>query len=142
MKKFIIIFTLLLLFGCSPKREDFYNLKVGESLFVVGFDDYIEDNNYINDYSFFEDEKGNKTLDYIELYIDDTNGEDVYIDDYKLEENIIDNCSNLNGELVNNNGNACVLHRTVKNKENVIIMYIDILDDDTKKLDRLEVIYK
>ena len=142
MKKFIIIFTLLLLFGCSPKREDFYNLKVGESLFVVGFDDYIEDNNYINDYSFFEDEKGNKTLDYIELYIDDTNGEDVYIDDYKLEENIIDTCSNLNGELVNNNGNACVLHKAIKNKENVIIMYIDILDDDTKKLDRLEVIYK
>ena len=141
MKKFIIIFTLLLLFGCSPKREDFYNLKVGESLFVVGFDDYIEDNNFINDYSFFEDEKGNKKLNYIEMYIDDTNGEAIFIDDYKLKESISNTCSDLNGDLVEKNGHACVLHKAIKNNENIITISGDILDDNLDKIDRITIKY-
>lgn len=141
MKKLIILLLLLMLIGCSPKKEDFYNLKIGDYTFVVGYDEEIQENEFINDYSFYEDEKGNKSLNYIEIYLDDVNS-DIYIDEYKLDKGLKDSCLDLNGELIDDNSISCVLHKEIKDKDNVVVISNDILEDNINEIKRIEVSYK
>lgn len=144
MKKIIsCLLILLLIFGCKAKKEDFYNLTFENTTIAVGYDntDVINDNLHINDFDYYVDKKENEILNYIEIYVNDLDNKDIYIDDYKLGESITSTCSDLNGELVSNNGNACVLHKKVKDKENIAIFYGDILNDNIDLIDRIEISY-
>lgn len=145
MRKTISLFILLLLIsGCAAKPKHFYNLKIGEDVIVVGYDDssVLKNKDYINSYTTYLDKKELEHLESLEIYIDDLSSSIIMINDVILSDSIETNCTNLKGELVNNNGKACVLKKTVKKKNNYIILTGDILDDNIDKLDRIQVFYK
>lgn len=145
MRKTISLFILLLLIsGCAAKPKHFYNLKIGEDVIVVGYDDssVLVNKDYINSYTTYLDKKELEHLESLEIYIDDLSSSIIMINDVILSDSIETNCTNLKGELVNNNGKACVLKKTVKKKNNYIILTGDILDDNIDKLDRIQVFYK
>lgn len=143
MKKILLIcLVLLLLSACSPKREEFYNLTIDGTTVVIGYDNKeVIDNLSINDFETYTDSKENEILDYVEVYVRDLSNNKVVIDDYEIT-SIKNTCNDLNGEIVTNNGSACVLHKTIKDKENVVILYGDILSDNTDLVNRIEVSYK
>lgn len=143
MKKIIIfILLLLILVGCSPKKEEYYNIKIEDEIVAVGYDTVSTiDNLPINSYKTHLDKKENEILDYLEFYIDDLANKDVYIDETKIS-TITGTCDELGGEIVTNNGKACVLHKKVKEDNDIVILYGNILDDDTNRVDRVEVIYE
>lgn len=145
MRKTIRLFILLLLIsGCAAKPKHFYNLKIGEDVIVVGYDDssVLVNKDYINSYTTYLDKKELEHLESLEIYIDDLSSSIIMINDVILSDSIETNCTNLKGELVNNNGKACVLKKIVKKKNNYIILTGDILDDNIDKLDRIQVFYK
>lgn len=144
MKKILILLiALLLLCGCAAKKEDYYNLNYDGALIVVGYDsvDMINGLDYIDSYTTYINDKEEEKLESIVIYPKDRPAI-ISIDDTMLNDSIESNCELLNGEMINNNGKACVIHKTVDDKENYIIMYGDILSDDIDELDRLEIYYK
>lgn len=143
MKKIIIlIFLLLILTSCGAKKEDFYNVTLEDKTIAVGYDKVdLLDNLHINSYKTYIDKKDNEILDYIEFYVKDLSNENVYIDDYQTK-SIKNTCNDLGGEIVSNNGDACVLYKQVKDNNNIIILHGNILADDTDKIDRIEIIYE
>lgn len=145
MRKILcLLLALLTISGCAAKPKHFYNLKINENVIVVGYDDpsVLENLNYINNFTTYFDKKENEHLESIEIYIDDLPVSTIMINDNVLSDSIETNCTNLKGELVLNNGKACVLKKTVKKKNNYIIMTGDILDDNPDKLDRIQIYYK
>lgn len=142
MKKIILISLLLLMIvGCSPKKEEYYNLTFEDITIAVGFDQVdILSELHVNSYTTHFNKKEEEIVDYIEVYVNDLSSKDIYLNDYKLE-SIKNTCGNLNGELVSNNGNACVLHNYLKDTENVVILYGNILNDNSDEIDRIEVSY-
>ena len=143
MKKIILIVLLLLtVVGCSPKKEEYYNLTIENTTIAVGYDkvDVLNDL-HINSYTSHFNKKEEEIIDYIEVYVKDLSSKDVFLNDYQLQ-SVKETCNDLNGELISNNGNACVLHNYLKDRENIVILYGNILNDDNDKVDRLEVSYK
>ena len=144
MKKLLVLLIVVLfLTGCKAKKEDYYNLIFEDTTIVVGYDltDVINDSLHINSYDYHLNKKEEEILDYLEIYVKDLDNPTIYIDDYKVN-GIKNTCSDLNGEIVSNNGNSCVLHKTIKDTENIIILHGDILNDDSNVVDRIEVSYK
>lgn len=143
MKKILTLLLItFILFGCAPKKEEYYNLTFENVKVAVGYDSVdVIDDLHVNSFNYHLDKKENKILDDLEIYVNDLNDNNIYIDDYKLGTSIKNTCTDLNGEIVSNNGNACVLHKTVGDFENVIIIYGNILNDDVDKIDRIEVKY-
>ena len=143
MKKLLIITLLLIvLVGCQPKKEEYYNLTIEDTTIAVGYDSVNTLNGlHINSYTSHLDKKDNEIIDSIELYVEDLNNKDIYLDDYKLT-NIKKTCSDLSGELVNNNGNSCALHKFIKDDTNIVILYGNILNGDNNLIERIEAIYK
>lgn len=143
MKKIFILFTLLLLLGgCKAKREDYYNLTFEDYSIAVGYDnkESLNDIN-VNSYTTYLDKKENEIIDYIEIYVKDYDNQEAYLDDYKIS-SISQTCSDLNGTLVTNNGNTCVLNKLVDDKYNIVEIHGDILSDNPDKVDRIIVSYK
>lgn len=142
MKKFLLVLLLLSLVGCKAKKEDYYNLSFDDKTIVVGYDNVDVINGIIiNSYTSHINKKEEEILDYVEIYLKDINTPLIYIDGYEAK-SITNTCNDLNGDVVTNNGNTCVLHKTIKDVDNIIILHGDILDDDIDKVDRVEVIYK
>lgn len=143
IKKILIITILLLaLTACKPKKEEFYNLTFEETTVAIGYDTKDVINNlHVNSFNTHFDSKDNEILDEIEIYIRDLSNNTVLIDDYNIT-SITGTCNALGGEIVSNNGNACVLHKTVDYKINTVILYGDILSDNSNKVDRIVVSYK
>lgn len=145
MKKLLVLFIVLLLAGCSPKKEDFYNLTFDGITIAVGYDntDLIKENNVVDDYSYELNKKEEEIINHLVLYRRDLNNPNsLMIDNYSLSKGIIETCNDLNGELKSNNGNYCLLHKTVDNKENIIVLTGNILNNDIDDIDRIEVFYK
>lgn len=143
MKKIILIVLLLLtVVGCSPKKEEYYNLTFENTTVAVGFDQVdILSELHVNSYTTHFNKKEEEIVDYIEVYVNDLSSKDIYLNGYKLE-SIKNTCGNLNGKLVSNNGNACVLHNYLNDTENIVILYGNILNDNSDEIDRIEVSYK
>lgn len=144
MKKILLIFiTLILLTSCAAKREDFYSLSFGDTNVVVGFDsvDAIENIKSIDSFDYELNKKEEKILNHLVIYVDDLNGKPISIDEYQISKGISDTCNDLGGRIINIKGNVCVLNKVVKNRDNVIAIYGDILNSDKEKVDRIEVDY-
>lgn len=145
MKKIIVVLiTLSILVACSPKKEEYYNITFEDTTVAVGFDEtsILNDSLHINSSKYHLDKKEREIVDYIEFYVKDLSDINIFIDEYKLRTSIKDTCSDLNGELINNKGNACVLHKRVGEGEDIIVMYGDILSDNIDEINRIEVMYK
>ena len=143
MKKIILLTLLLLIIvACSPKKEEYYNLTIEDKVIAVGYDkvDALNDL-HINSYTSHLNKKEEEIIDYIEVYVKDLSSKDIFLNDYQIK-SVKDTCDDLNGELVSNNGNACVLHNYLKDTENIVILYGDILSDNNDKVNRIEVSYK
>lgn len=143
MKKIILFILLVLTLTGCVKKEDYYNLTFEDTKVAVGYDykDIITDSLHINSYTTELDKKENEVINYLELYVKDLNNKKILLDDIELKNSIKENCSDLNGELISNNGNSCVLHKSVKHRENVVVLYGNILSDNPDELDRIEVYY-
>lgn len=145
MKKFLLLLlVVIILGGCKANPKKLYNFSVGEdNPIIVGYDspEVLEGLDYINDFSTFTDKKEREFLESIEIYADDAN-KYFMLDGQLLKESIKENCETLKGELSNKNGVSCVLHKTYKKKENVVILTGDILSDNIDKLDRIQIIYR
>lgn len=143
IKKISILFLILLLVACNQKRDNFYNLKFDDLDISVGYDNIslIEGNDLIDDYSYFLNEENEKIINKLVIYVDDLNDPLIKIDDYLLNKGIKDTCDDLNGELIDNNGYACIIHKNIYKRENFIIIYGDILNDDIDSINRIEVYY-
>lgn len=135
---------LIALQGCAAKPKNFYNLSINDDLIVVGYDDPIVlmGKDYINSYTSYLDKKEVEHLESIEIYIDDLPSSTIMLNDAILSDSIETNCTNLKGEFIKHNGNACVIKKTVKKKNNYVILTGDILDDNPDKLDRIQIFYK
>lgn len=145
MRKTIsLLLILLIVSGCAAKPKHFYNLKIGEDIIVVGYDnpDILYGKDYINSYTTYLDKKENEHLESIEIYVDDLPTSLIMLNEDVLSDSIENTCINLKGEFISKNGNACVLHKTVKKKDNYVILTGDILDDNPDKLDRIQIYYK
>lgn len=145
MKKILVLLIIaLLLTGCKAKKEDYYNLTFEKITVAVGYDntDIISNIDSIDSYDYELNDKEEKILNHLTIYVDDLSDKSVTIDDYPLNKGIVDTCTDLNGEIVENKGNACVLHKIVDDKYNVILLTGDILSKDIDKIDRIEVSYK
>lgn len=137
-KKIIYIAPiLLLLFGCNAKKEDFYNLKIGDNEIVVGYDQSVDESLPI-EYSIATINKKD-VVNKVIYYVDDLDT-DLYINDYKLSD-IKETCDYFSGEYIEKNGYACIFGNVVKGHDNYVIIYSDILSDDLNQIDRVEIYY-
>ena len=141
MKKLLIILLLLLLVGCVTKREEYYVLSFDDKSIAVGYDgiDVLEGIN-IDSYSTYLNKKEEEIIGNVVIYADDI-GSLMYLDDYSLNKGIKETCADLKGELINNNGYACVLEKEVDKGHDYVIIYGDILDDDINRINRIEISY-
>ena len=145
MKKFLVLLAIVvLLSSCKAKKEDYYNLTFEGTTVAVGYDstDSLYNINSIDEYNYELNKKEEQILNHLVIYVDDLNEKSVLIDDYPLNKGIIDTCTELNGNLVDNKGNTCVLHKVVDDKNNIILLSGDILNDNIDKIDRIEVNYE
>lgn len=143
MKKILFILLLLLLTSCGTKRSSFYELKYNDSSVVVGCDNIsiVENDEYIDSYSYYLNKNDEPILSKLVLYVDDLDNKNIYIDNHLLNEGIKETCASLKGELIDHNGYACLINKTVNKRENYILIYGDILADDINKINRIEVYY-
>ncbi len=137
-KLFYVLAISLLLFGCGDKKEDFYNLKIGNNEIVVGYDQGIDESLPI-EYSINTINKKD-VVSKIIYYVDDLNA-DLYINDYKLS-SIKETCDYFSGEYFEKNGHACMFGRVVKGHDNYVLLYSDILSDNLDQIDRVEIYYE
>lgn len=89
-----------------------------------------------------EKESSKAILNKLSLYLKDTGSHFFSINGLQLSTSIQDNCSRLNGKLVERNGYACVIEQEVHEKDNAIILYGDISNLDQDELDRIEILVK
>lgn len=134
---------IILLCSCSTKREDYYNLKFSDYDITVGYDELslIEDINVIDDFDYYINEDEEKIINKLVIYLEDLDNPIIYIDDIKLENSIKDNCELFSGELINTNGYACLISKEVAKRENYILLFGNILDDNLDELKRVELYY-
>lgn len=145
MKKYIsLILLLVLLSACAAKETDFYQLTFKDKKITVGFDDEekLKDIKGIYDYQIIQNKKKQNIISSLTIYVNDLQDKEILINNYSINNGVKNVCEHLNGEFINNNGYACVLHQEVKKKENVVIIYGNILNDDMDKIDHLEISYK
>ena len=137
-KLFYVLAISLLLFACESKKEDFYNLKIGDNEIVVGYDQSIDESLPI-EYRINTINKKD-VVSKIIYYVDDLDA-DLYINDYKLT-SIKETCDYFSGEYIEKNGHACMFGMVVKGHDNYVLLYSDILSDDLDQIDRVEIYYE
>lgn len=75
----------------------------------------------------------------LDIFLDNIEMEEFKLDDRKLSSSVKDNCRKFDGEYIERNGYACVIVKQVKDKNNVVILYGDILKPDQDELSRIEI---
>ena len=143
MKKLLTLTAILLLCACSAKREDFYSLSFDGNTISVGYDktEVLEGIEGIDSYGTYLNDKQEAIISKLVIYLNDLNSPLVMIDERPLSSGIMETCLDLDGELIEKNGYVCLIGKEVGNKENYIMIYGDILDDDLNRIDRIEVYY-
>ncbi len=143
MKKLLSVMIVLLLCGCTAKREDFYSLSFDGHEIAVGYDkaEVLEGISGIDSYDVYLNDKSEEVISGVVIYLKDLNVPVLSIDGVQLNDGIRETCSAMNGELIEKNGYACLIGKEVRNRENYIVLYGDILDDDIDRIDRIEVYY-
>lgn len=137
-KIFYILPISFLLFGCGNKKEDFYNLKIGDNEIVTGYDQSVDETLPI-EYSINTINKKD-VVSKITYYVGDLDG-DAYINDYKLS-GIKESCDYFSGDYIEKNGHACIFGKRLNGHDNYVILYSDILSDDLDQIDRIEIYYE
>ena len=140
MKKIVVLLLLILLSGCLFNK--YYAVTFDDVTITVGKDDTSVLNDKVDSYEASSDSKGNEYLSKIVVYLDDLDNKEVKIDNYIISKGIKDSCSDLNGEYIENNGEACLITKTIRGKANSITLYGDLLSDDIDEVNRIEVAYK
>ncbi|MDO4499813.1 MAG: hypothetical protein Q4B60_00920 [Erysipelotrichaceae bacterium] len=141
MRKLLLI-GLLLLSGCSSKvkKEDLYRVNVNGIDVTVGYDSSLDEGIKVEEVNYYTDEKENTYLSDLEFYLSDVS-DYVSLDGYDLRNGIKNTCEHFKGELIEKNGTACLISKVVKNRENYVVIYGDLLDDNTDRVDRIEIHY-
>ena len=156
MKKIIVLLLTLLLIACSPEKKDYYKLSFNDYSVSVGYDsseylsvifDYDLKHNEELKLSLFKKYFGKCIINdddivtYLQVYLDDYPG--VYkIDDIELDKSVSKNCEIFEGEMINKNGNACIIQKTVGDYTNAIILYDDLLNGSIDELKKIEIYLK
>ena len=86
-----------------------------------------------------EKESNEAIISSLLFYVKDIDAESIKINDIELDKSIIKNCETFNGSLIEKNGYACVIEQEVNNKDDVIILYGDILNLVQDTVDRIEI---
>ena len=143
MKKIgLFLLLLILLSSCASKqRAKFYNVQYKDIDLAVGYDeeDVVKDNINIDEYH-VEEIKKKKIVTKAVIYINDNSP--FIIDGEALTSGIKDSCEKYNGKYSDEVAESCVINKRVKNKDNYIVLYGDILDDDIDAIDRVEIYYE
>lgn len=137
-KLFYVLAISLLLFACKSKKEDFYNLKIGDIEIVVGYDQSVDENLPI-EYSINTINKKD-VVSKIIYYAGDIDAS-LYINDYKLT-SIKETCDYFSGDYMEKNGHSCIFGKRINKHDNYVILYSDILSDDLDQIDRIEIYYE
>ena len=137
MKKILLVLCLLLLTGC---KDNYYVLTLNEKTITVGKDtkEVIEDEKI--QYETFVDKKENEILKSISFNVEDINKK-MKIDEYELTKGVKETCEDLSGEHSYSLNEACLISKTVKNRENYIIIRGNVLNDDVDEIDNITVGY-
>ena len=141
MKKILLLISLLLLCGCSAKREEYFILSFDGNETAVGYD-RVEDIEYIegiDSYDFYLNRDEEAIVKRIVIYPDDLNDRQIILDGRPLPEKISEACKDFKGSYSDEMGHSCVISKDVKGTKTYAIFYGDILADDSDVLDRIEV---
>lgn len=76
----------------------------------------------------------------IDIFLDELDMRTYMIDGQELSRSVRENCRMFDGEYIKRNGYACAIVKNVEDKNNVIVLYGDILKEDQDELSRI-VIY-
>jgi len=136
MKKLLLVLCLFMLSACGNK---YYVISVGEEKITVGKDTTIPTNENIN-YKTYTDKKGNEVLSEISFLVDDVDSE-IKINDVSINDSVKSLCDSFNGEYSYKLNETCLIHKTVSNRENYIIISGNILNDNVDKIDNITVGY-
>ena len=82
------------------------------------------------------------TVSRFELYLDNIPFDTLKLNDIELSESVKTNCEAFGGEYIQRNGYACAFGQKSHGKDNVVILYGDILALDQDKLSHLEIYVK
>ncbi len=82
------------------------------------------------------------TVSRFELYLDNIPFDTLKLNDIELSESVKTNCETFGGEYIQRNGYACAFGQKSHGKDNVVILYGDILALDQDKLSHLEIYVK
>lgn len=172
MKKILIVISLLLLCSCSKREDyyvfSFDDISITPGYDTVEFmhlvfdvkaDGTIKGKQHMEDVKVFFWDKYFGSIDIgntrrkeadvdeaivtrLELYLDNINYSVLKIGDVVLKESVKENCEMFGGEYIERNGYACAFGKKVKDRENVVILYGDILGADQDALSHLEIYVK
>lgn len=168
MKKIVLILMMFLLTSCTS-RSDYFTFGFDDYRLTPGYDKgsyldiafdferqetltlnqtYESEFNLLGNYAFkaeltnlnkkdisYED----ATLTKLTIYLKDLGNRQFSINEEPLDSSIKNSCDKYNGQYVERNGKACLIESEVKDKNNYIIMYGDILGIDQDQLDHIEI---
>ncbi|MDO4940371.1 MAG: hypothetical protein Q4E33_01605 [Erysipelotrichaceae bacterium] len=86
-----------------------------------------------------ENESKEAIISSLSFYLKDVDASSIKINDIELDKSIKKNCETFNGNLIEKNGYACVIEQEVHDKDDVVILYGDILNLDQDTVDRIEI---
>lgn len=168
MKKIVLILMMFLLCSCVS-RDDYFTFGFDDYRLTPGYDkgSYLdivfdfekaetlapnqtfESNfNLLGNYAFKAELSNlnkkdinyeNATLTKLTIYLKDLGNRQFSINEEPLDPSIKNNCDKYNGQYIERNGKACLIESEVKDKNNYIIMYGDILAIDQDQIDHIEI---
>ena len=77
-----------------------------------------------------------------DIYLSNLNMSTYKLDGVELSESVKENCETFKGELIKRNGYACVIGKTIGDKENIVVLHGDIYNADQDLLTRVEIYVK
>lgn len=125
----------------KTERTEFFVLGVDDKSLAVGFDKIEELPLPCTSIETYLNKKEEELIKKVEIYVNDLDYVSLSLDDQLLSEDIVADCNSFNGELIKNNGNACLLTKEVNERVTYVLMTGDVLADDNNKLDRLVIAY-
>lgn len=134
IKRTLIILCLFLITSCSVNKKDLYKLTINEEDVYVGYSN--ADSIFTSFDSTKTDEEG--ILTELTLYVKDYDSP-ILINDIELDPSILINKELFEG--YDSNG-ACVVEKKVHGKNNRIVFYNNILNDNLDELDHITIFFE